>query len=226
MLRLLLVTSPVSYPRQRRFTEEGLLDAARELFHEQGYQETQISDIAERAGTTRATLYARIGNKEEIYTRMLRRESDVLKSWLLAGYEKAADLSLHGMVDAALKPFFRFAEERRPGFDLLFGTEPGLPGSEVGQQFLSEIMVPVSELIRSRIESVGGQAGPVGTAAVAVATIGVTLHTGIYAINQNLDLDATFDVGTAYIESAFRSLDLDALNRLDAVSLTSPRNAG
>jgi AcrR family transcriptional regulator len=218
------VTSSASYPRQRRFTEDGLLDAARSLFHEQGYQETQISDIAERAGTTRATLYTRIGNKEEIYTRMLRREADVLKSWLLDGYERAANLSLHGMVDAALKPFFRFAEERRPGFDLLFGTEPGLPGSEVGQQFLNDIMGPVAGLIRSRIESVGGEAGAVSTATVAVATIGVTLHTGIYAISNNLDLDATFDVGTAYIESAFRSLDLEALARLDAASTTSAKS--
>lgn len=209
------MSTSAAHPARRRFTEDDLLDAARAVFHEQGYQATQIPDIAARAGTTKPTLYARLGSKEEIFTRVLEREAEILKEWLIEGYLQAPALSLHDMVDAALRPFFRFASERRAGFDLLFGTEPGLPGSAVGQRFLREITGPVTALIQSRIRSVGGDAGAVSVGAVAAATIGVSLHVGIYAIDRDLDLDAVSDVGTAYIEGAFRSLDLSALARLD-----------
>lgn len=208
----------VAHPARRRYTDDTLLDAARDVFHERGYQGTQIADIAEHAGTTRPTLYTRVGGKEEIFTRVLEREAEILTAWLLEAYGQAGDLSLHEMVDTALKPFFRFAGERRAGFDLLFGTEPGLPGSTVGQQFLRDITGPVTGLIRDRIRAVGGDAGSVSIGAVAVATIGVSLHVAIYAVEQDLDLEAASDVGTAYIEGAFRSLDLSALGRLDELA--------
>jgi AcrR family transcriptional regulator len=207
-----------AHPARRRYTEDALLDAARAVFHEHGYAATQVPEIAKRAGTTKPTLYARLGGKEEIFTKVLEREAELLRSWLLEAYMRAQDLSLHGMVDAALKPFFRFARERRAGFELLFGTEPGLPGSAVGQEFLRDILEPVTSLIQARIRSVGGDAQAVSAGAVAVATIGVTLHLGIYAIEKGLDLDAVSDVGTAYVDGAFRSLDLSALGRLDRAS--------
>lgn len=100
-----------------------------------------------------------------------------------------------------------------------------LPGHAVadiaeraGQQFLRDITEPVTALIQARIRWVGGDAEPVSAGAVAVATIGVSLHVGIYAIDQGLDLDAAADVGTAYIESAFRSLDISVLAALDSKS--------
>jgi AcrR family transcriptional regulator len=211
-----MATSPSrAHPAGRRFTEDALLDAARDVFHERGFNATQITDIAEYAGTTKPTLYARLGNKEQIYGRVLDREAQVLTRWLLDAYLRTVDLSLAAMVDAALQPFFRFAAERRAGFDLLFGNEPSGSGSAVAQRFLKEIQEPVAGLIRARFRSAGADAGPAGAGTLAAATIGVSLHVCMYAVDNDLDLVASEAVGTAYIESAFRSLDLSAVARLD-----------
>ncbi|MFG1949394.1 helix-turn-helix domain-containing protein [Nonomuraea sp. NPDC048826] len=53
---------------------DDLLEAARAVFHAGGYAAAQIADIAKRAGTTKPTLYARLGNKEQIYLAVVRRE--------------------------------------------------------------------------------------------------------------------------------------------------------
>jgi len=42
---------------QREFTRARLVEAAIEVFAEKGYPRTTVDDIAERAGSTRATFY-------------------------------------------------------------------------------------------------------------------------------------------------------------------------
>jgi AcrR family transcriptional regulator len=60
-------------------TEAKILDAALGLFAEVGIRRTSIDDIAKRAGVNRATLYRRVGAKEQIVrAAMLRETSRVL----------------------------------------------------------------------------------------------------------------------------------------------------
>jgi AcrR family transcriptional regulator len=71
---VVLVTEDVKTPERRRYvsarraeqaaaTRRAVLDAARELFVEQGYAATGISAIAERAGVAVDTVYAAAGRK-------------------------------------------------------------------------------------------------------------------------------------------------------------------
>jgi AcrR family transcriptional regulator len=71
---------PASSLSGRRFEEEHLLDAARAVFHADGFASAQVADIARGAGTTKPTLYARLGNKEQIYMQVLQRDAEV--SWV------------------------------------------------------------------------------------------------------------------------------------------------
>lgn len=54
--------------RQAAATREAILDAARELFLEHGYGATTIEQIAERAGVSKPTVFAAVGNKQAVIT--------------------------------------------------------------------------------------------------------------------------------------------------------------
>src|SRR6266436_4156070 len=48
-------------------TQRALLDAAREVFAEQGFTEASIADVVERAGSSVGSLYHHFGGKSELF---------------------------------------------------------------------------------------------------------------------------------------------------------------
>src|SRR5258707_8823561 len=48
-------------------TQRALLDAAREVFVEQGFSEASIADVVERAGSSVGSLYHHFGGKSELF---------------------------------------------------------------------------------------------------------------------------------------------------------------
>ena len=48
-------------------TQRALLDAAREVFTEQGFTDASIADVVERAGSSVGSLYHHFGGKSELY---------------------------------------------------------------------------------------------------------------------------------------------------------------
>lgn len=64
---------------ERQARMDLILDSAETLFEEKGYNETSISDIAEAADFSRASIYQYFTNKkEEIYLGVLERYTDLL----------------------------------------------------------------------------------------------------------------------------------------------------
>lgn len=53
--------------------EDRLLDAAQDVFLEQGFARSTVDAIAKAAGATRKTVYARYANKEEIFAAVVAR---------------------------------------------------------------------------------------------------------------------------------------------------------
>jgi len=54
-------------------TEAELMDAAQELFLEQGYVATTLAQVAQRAGLAARTVYVRFGTKAALFTRVVDR---------------------------------------------------------------------------------------------------------------------------------------------------------
>lgn len=63
--------SPKPHRLTRAETEPRILDAARELFLEHGYERTSMEDIAKRAGVGRQTVFNRFADKESLFTATL-----------------------------------------------------------------------------------------------------------------------------------------------------------
>src|ERR1700689_2660820 len=64
---------PRGITKRRPVTITALLDAALELFAEQGYGATSIPDICARAGLTKGAFYSNYANKDALFLALLDR---------------------------------------------------------------------------------------------------------------------------------------------------------
>jgi len=99
--------------RQAEATRGLLIDAARELFTDQGYGATSIEDIIRQAGVARGALYHHFPGKEALF----RAVYDVVEGEVIARVVTAAGAEntpwegvtagLRAFLDACLEPAFR-----------------------------------------------------------------------------------------------------------------------
>jgi AcrR family transcriptional regulator len=65
---------PKNKPQARTAaTKAKLLDAAQTLFAEQGFEKTQLDEVAARAGYTRGAIYAHYANKEDLFLELMEQ---------------------------------------------------------------------------------------------------------------------------------------------------------
>ena len=73
---------PRGITKRRPITVTALLDAAMELFAEQGYGATSIPDICSRAGLTKGAFYSNFANKESLFLALLDRSWARRAEWI------------------------------------------------------------------------------------------------------------------------------------------------
>lgn len=78
--------------RPRSFDETDVLDIAKDLFWQRGYEATSIKDLTEAMGMTPPSLYAAFGSKEALYGRVLDRYVETFGHRLLDGLFEERDL--------------------------------------------------------------------------------------------------------------------------------------
>jgi len=112
---------------ERRSPRERLLDAADELFYEEGIQTVGIDRVIAHAGVAKASLYGLFGSKEELVRSYLQRRHELRQARMrdrIARHEqpRAKILSLFDVfAEAAANPkfsgcaFARAGAEARPG---------------------------------------------------------------------------------------------------------------
>lgn len=114
-------------PTERRSARERLLDAADELFYEEGIQTVGIDRVIAHAGVAKASLYDLFGSKEELVRSYLQRRHQLRQARMrdrIARHERPREkiLSLFDVfAEAAANPkfsgcaFARAGAEARPG---------------------------------------------------------------------------------------------------------------
>ena len=194
-------------PTGRRFDQDQLLDAARAVFHSEGFSAAQIVDIASRAGTTKPTLYARLGNKEQIYLQVVQREANVFRDWIVSAYERGNELPLAQLAEVGMEPLFRFARERSEGFDLLFrGDMTGDLPATLRREVVNGVTAQLTDLIKRRQQVFGPSFDGPTAEGVAAAAVGVAVQVCEHAIDRGLDLDEAHRLAARFVDGAFRSL--------------------
>jgi AcrR family transcriptional regulator len=69
---------------------EVILDAAFELLVERGYRRTTMAAVAERAGSSKETLYAWFGSKQGLFTALIRRQAEAANQAVAAAMDGGA----------------------------------------------------------------------------------------------------------------------------------------
>ena len=103
-------------PERRR----QLLDTALEVFATQGFHATSMNEIADAAGVTKPVLYQHFASKRELYLELLSDVGAALQEGIVKATASAE--TPRGQVEAGVAAYFRFVDEHRSAFTLLFGS--------------------------------------------------------------------------------------------------------
>jgi len=83
---------PRGTTKRRPVTVTALLDAALELFAEQGYGATSIPDICARAGLTKGAFYSNFANKDALFLALLDRSWERRAEWIRRAMTAGAEV--------------------------------------------------------------------------------------------------------------------------------------
>jgi len=125
VVRLASGADPRSAPRMRMSAVERraqLIDVARGLFAERGYDGTSVEEVAARAGVSKPVVYEHFGGKEGLYAVVVDREM----TRLLAGVTEALQSEGHPrtVLERAALALLDYVETSTDGFRILVRDSP------------------------------------------------------------------------------------------------------
>ena len=157
--RLRDLACPAAPKRERRkeARPRELLDAALELFVEQGFAETKAEDVAKRAGVSKGTLFLYFGSKEELFKAVVREN--------IAGQFSEFNVALDsytGSTESLMRTFMaawwvRVGATHSAGICKLMVSE-GRQFPELAEFYRAEVIDPACQVI-SRVLDRGVQRG-------------------------------------------------------------------
>ena len=98
-----------------------LLDAARDVFADQGYHAAAMDDIAERAGVSKPVLYQHFPGKLELYLALLDQSCDQVISAAAKALESTDDNKQR--VTATMHAFYDYVADAEGAFRLVFESD-------------------------------------------------------------------------------------------------------
>lgn len=98
-----------------------LLATALATFAREGYHEASMNDIADAAGVTKPVLYQHFGSKRELFLEVLRDVGGELRGRVREAAVGAP--SPHLQVQRGFEAWFRWVDEQRDGFTVLFAGD-------------------------------------------------------------------------------------------------------
>lgn len=136
----------------KKIDEKAILDAAAEEFAEKGFSGARVDEIAKRAGINKAMLYYRIGDKEELYRRVVLRGQMGFQGAIMEAME-STNIAPATMV-SMLKGITENATENRliPSIMLreIAGNAKTLP--EEGRDGLRKFMDAIRSMVTMGVE--------------------------------------------------------------------------
>jgi AcrR family transcriptional regulator len=116
-----------------KHTQRALLDAAREVFAEQGFAGASIADIVERAGSSVGSLYHHFGGKSELFLALWQQHQlahEQAASTAVAGARKDGETDPTALFSVGARAFLEGSWLRRD-LVMLFASGDGPPGFEL-----------------------------------------------------------------------------------------------
>jgi AcrR family transcriptional regulator len=147
-------TSRVRMTGQQR--REQLLEVARSLFAERGFEATSIEEIASRARVSKPVVYEHFGGKEGLYAVVVDREMRSLvarcTSALSGGHPRV-------MLEQVALALLDYIETETAGFRILVRDSPVASTTGTFSSLLSDIAAQVEHILAAEFRQRGYDAG-------------------------------------------------------------------
>jgi AcrR family transcriptional regulator len=125
-----------------------LLDVALEIFAGRGFHATSMDEVATAAGMTKPVLYQHFPSKRALYVELLEDVGNQLLTQLASATDRVT--TGRQRVEEGFGAYFRFVDENRSAFRLLFGAsvrnDPEF--SAVADRFIDRAVGVISTLIQ------------------------------------------------------------------------------
>ncbi|TWP48731.1 TetR/AcrR family transcriptional regulator [Lentzea tibetensis] len=123
---------------------EQLLDVARALFAEKGFEVTSIEEIAHRAGVSKPVVYEHFGGKEGIYAVVVDREMQRLMDHIVSALSGSHPRELLEQAACALLDYI---EGSTDGFRILVRDSPVASSTGTFSSLLNDIASQVEHIL-------------------------------------------------------------------------------
>jgi AcrR family transcriptional regulator len=206
-----------------RPSDEDMLDAACAVFAEVGFHAATMDDIAARARTTKPTLYAHFGNKDDLYRQCAEWAAGTLGTQLFQAYAAAADLPLEGQVRAGMFALFDYAAAHPAKFLLLFGADPIGTVAAARQRLTGATTEEIAGRIRDFTERHDRGRWGISAELCASLIVGLSVEGARYALfNESLNTASAGEFATSFTVAALRHLDPRIAEEIDGTG-ASPK---
>jgi AcrR family transcriptional regulator len=199
-----------------RPSDEDMLDAACAAFAEVGFHAAKMEDIAARAKTTKPTLYAHFGTKDDLYRRCADWSADTLAAQLDQAYADAADLPLEGQVGAGMTTLFDYAAAHPAKFLLLFCADPLGVAAQARQRLIGGTAGAITARIRDFTERHGRGRWGISAELCASLIVGLSVEGARHALfTESLDVASAGKFATSFTVAGLRHIDPGIAEEID-----------
>ena len=121
-----------------------LIDVARSLFAERGYEGASIEEIAQRANVSKPVVYEHFGGKEGLYAVVVDREMSALLDGITSSL---TNNRFRPRLEQVVLALLTYVEERTDGFRLLIRDSPASLTSGTYATLLNDAVSQVASIL-------------------------------------------------------------------------------
>ncbi|MGB3437739.1 MAG: TetR/AcrR family transcriptional regulator [Actinophytocola sp.] len=151
-----------------------LLDVARSLFAEKGFDGASVEEIAHRANVSKPVVYEHFGGKEGVYAVVVDREMHFLLTQMTTALEEDAHPRL--LLERAAAALLDYVEGSADGFRILVRASPVASSTGTFSSLLNDIATQVESILGVQFSSRGYD--PKLAALYSQALVGMVALTG------------------------------------------------
>lgn len=198
---------------RNRPTDTQLLDAACAVMAEIGVDRATMDIIARRADTSRVTLYAHFGSRDELVHAVIERELGKLTAWMFDIYDSGEAMHYGQRATYSIESLFEYARRHPRGFRVLLDNR--YDESHPGRRLSAALEPRIAEELRANYAERGT---PIDGGADTLATLllGISLDVAYRAvIVGGSDIGAACDLAVTASLAVLRAVDPAQLRALD-----------
>ena len=130
-----------------------LVDVARTLFAEKGFEQASVEEIAARANVSKPVVYEHFGGKEGIYAVVVDRETQALTGTLIAALERGGHPK--ALVERTALALLDYIEDNEDGFRILVRDSPVAQATGTFSSLIGEVATQVEHLLAAQFKKRG-----------------------------------------------------------------------